>query len=45
LSNFIRKPRALDKNKIKYRKQGKRSERKVETQNREKQEEKQAMDL
>lgn len=44
LSNFIRKPSALDKNKIKYGKQGKRPERKVERQNRKKQKEKQAMD-
>lgn len=40
LPNFIRKPSALDKNKIKYGKWGKRPER----QNRKKQEEMQAMD-
>lgn len=45
LSNFASKLSVLDKNNIKYGKQGKRPERKVERQNRKKQEEKQAMDL
>lgn len=45
LPNLIRKPRALDKNKIRHGKQGTRLEREVERQNRKKQEEKQAMDL